>query len=483
MSRKIFGIDISHQAVSAVLVKSSIKGNWIEDHARIPLSAAAGFDDDVARALTTICGEMDISGAMCIAALPVAFVSFRNLTIPFKEKKKIRQILPFELETILPYAPEDVVADFNLVEFRNGRDTSSILAAAVEKHRLESFLDLLKKYGIEPDVVTVSGFALSQCLNRFAQESGIHLLLNIDENQTTMMLSRDGQTAVVRSFTCQPVDEAGIRSVMLRVRQTLSALEESMGAFHEIDDVRLSGSISRNPLVAGTIETMLGMRATPLDLVSHSGMVSQDSSGKPWDAATMDAALSLALGALSGLEVLNFRQGRFAVQKAWVEHKKDIAKTGILAGVIAALFLANIVVDYYATKKQVERVQEDIAAIFQSTFPDVTKIVDPLHQMRLKLEDLRKSDLYPEARERPIDAIDILNDISKSIPNKVNVALNSIIIGSDSVLISGDTDTFNAVDDMKSGLENVPVFKTVSISSANMEKSGDRVRFKLKVSI
>ena len=103
--------------------------------------------------------------------------------------------------------------------------------------------------------------------------------------------------------------------------------------------------------------------------------------------------------------------------------------------------------------------------------------------MRLKVEDAKKGDLYPEAAERGVDAIEILNVVSRFIPEEVNVALNSIIIGSDSVLISGDTDTFNAVDDMKSGLEKAEAFKEVSISSANMDKSGARVRFKLKITI
>jgi general secretion pathway protein L len=483
MSRKIFGIDISHRAVTAVAVKSRIKGNWIDDHASIPISGEGNFDDETARALEMITSQMDISGAVCIAALPAAFVSFRNLMIPFKEKKKIRQILPFELETTLPYAPEDVVADFNLLDFKDGREASSILAAAVEKHRLESFLNLLRTYGIEPDIVTVSGFAVSQCLNRFTEEAKNQLLLSIDENQTTMTLNQAGQVVLVRSFAGRATDEAGVRSIMTRVRQTLSALEENMATPNEIDDVRLSGSISRDPFVAGTIEKMLGVPATPLDLMTHSGMISLDSTGKQWNASNMDAALSLALAEISGLEVLNFRQGRFAVQKAWVEHKKDIVKTGILAVVIGVLFLTNIVVDYYSLKNRSERVQKEIVEIFRSTFPDVTKIVDPLHQMRLKLKDIRNSDLYPEAGERSIMAIDILNDISKSIPDKINVALNSIIIGSDSILISGDTDTFNAVNDMKSRLEDAEAFKTVSISSANMDKSGDKVHFKLKVSI
>jgi type II secretion system protein L len=483
MSRKIFGIDISRQEVTAVVVQSRIKGNWIEDCSSIPLSVGEDFEDEVDRALETITGQMDISGAVCVAALPASFVSFRNLTVPFKEKKKISQILPFELETTLPYAPEDVVADFSRLDLKDGRDHSGILAAAVEKERIESFLDLLKARGIEPDIVTVSGFAVSQCLNRFTQEASTQLLLNIAENRTTITLNLAGQVMMVRSFAGRVTDENGIRHIISRVRQTLAALEERMGMPYEIDDVRLTGSASQNALVTETIEKTLDMPATPLDLMAHSGMVSLSSAEKEWQASKMDGALSLALVEIAGLEVLNFRQGRFAVQQAWVEHKKDIVKTGILAAAVLAIFLTNAMVDYYTVKKRADAVQKEIVEIFQSTFPEVSKIVDPLHQMRLKLEESRNSDLYPQVSERPVDAIDILNDISRLIPSQIDVALNSIIIGSDSILISGNTGTFNAVDDMKSRLEKAEAFKAVSISSANMNKAGNRVRFKLKVTI
>ena len=47
--------------------------------------------------------------------------------------------------------------------------------------------------------------------------------------------------------------------------------------------------------------------------------------------------------------------------------------------------------------------------------------------------------------------------------------------------ISGDTNTFNSVDTIKSRLEQVDAFKKITISSANINKSDNRVRFKLKI--
>jgi outer membrane translocation and assembly module TamA len=47
--------------------------------------------------------------------------------------------------------------------------------------------------------------------------------------------------------------------------------------------------------------------------------------------------------------------------------------------------------------------------------------------------------------------------------------------------VDGDTAGFEAVDRIKNQLEKDEIFSTVTISSANMDKSGKRVRFKLKL--
>ena len=69
------------------------------------------------------------------------------------------------------------------------------------------------------------------------------------------------------------------------------------------------------------------------------------------------------------------------------------------------------------------------------------------------------------------------------MPKNLDVELMSIVSGADNVVVSGNTDTFNAVDDIKTGLEESDIFETVSISSATMDKSGKRVRFKIKVAL
>lgn len=484
MSRKILGLDIRYDAVSAVVVKSSMSGSWIESYARVPISAKeTSFEEELKRSLDRICGPIDVTNAVCIVALPAVDVTYRNLKAPFKEAKKVRQILPFELETDLPYQTEDIVFDFNMLGVSLETETPQLFAAAIEKQRIADLIDLLNPFKIEPDILTIGGYAMGQYLSRLSGEKRCQVLLDIGDIYTTMILSLSGDVCLVRTFSIVASDKSKLRSICSKINRTLLAFEQKSRLACDIDEIRITGSYSDRADVVQDLETFFGAPVTRANLIESSGKIVLSSQEANWEPHLMDGALSLVLNELSGFDALNFRQGRMAMEKAWLENKKDILKMCCLAGVVALLFLGNSIVNYYTLKQRVETKQAQILEIFQTTFPEVTQIVDPVHQMRVKLESVAKRISQPGEFTTPVKTIDILNDISRLIPEKQDVELVSLVVGSDNVVLSGNTDTFNAVDDMKSRLEKADIFKSVSISSANMDKSGTRVRFKLKVAL
>ncbi len=79
--------------------------------------------------------------------------------------------------------------------------------------------------------------------------------------------------------------------------------------------------------------------------------------------------------------------------------------------------------------------------------------------------------------------IDILNEISTRVDKQIDVEFTRMVIGEDNVLISGNTGTFNSVDAMKGQLEQAAMFKAVTIVSTNKDKSGNHIRFKLKLQL
>jgi len=129
---------------------------------------------------------------------------------------------------------------------------------------------------------------------------------------------------------------------------------------------------------------------------------------------------------------------------------------------------------------------QQIDQVFKTTFPEAKTIQDTMlqyKQMQVKLNELKGKNLFSSDSGANIRAIDILNQISKNIPDGTDVQFTRLVIGDDNVQITGDTDTLISVDNMKNGLEKAPEFKEITITSANREQSGNRVRFKLKVQL
>jgi len=481
MSRKILGLDIRSDAVSAVLVRGGIKGNWIEDHRHFPLNADdAGSLPEV---LTTIVSEMDVSAATCVAAFPAEDASYRNIEAPFKEKRKLRQILPFELESSLPYPPEDVIIDFSVLDHLGDAQEETVLTAAAPKEKVGHYLHVLKSNGIEPEVLTTGGFSQALALRHYANDEKNRIFIAVEPGRANLFLMLSGQISLVRSFRTKIAPGEGVQAFCTRIQQTLSGFQKKTGLEFDIAEVVLAGSALIDAGIAREIGETLDIDTSTLDLIDMSGLVSIETQSMQWDVSRMDGSLALAMVEIVGFNPLNFRQGKYAVEKQWVEYKGDIVKTGILALLVLVIVFSSYAAEYFSMKNRVVRIESEIQQIFTSTFPEVKRIVDPLQQMRVKLKDAKKSDSFSGETSRSVLTIDILNDISRYIPGQRDVELVSIIIGSDNVLISGNTGGFDAVDAVKNGLERAAVFKSVAITSTNKYRTGNRVRFKIKAVI
>ena len=204
---------------------------------------------------------------------------------------------------------------------------------------------------------------------------------------------------------------------------------------------------------------------------------------KPWDPALMDNALALALMEIEGIRGLNFHKGQFAAKKLFIKYKKYFIKTGILAASVLALLFFNLIAESYTLNRQIDRFDRQITGIFQKTFPEEKRIVDPFQQMQIKVQEVKKNAVFQTETTSRMLCIDILNHISKSISESIKVDITRMVVSPDNVLISGTTDTFEAVDDIKSKLEQIDAFKKVTISSSNKDRSGKKVRFQMKVAL
>ena len=524
MPEKILGLDISSDSIAAVQVSGGLRGYHITGCGHVMIEDAGGL----VQALKAVAEQVGSDFNICISSIPVEYVSFRNLRMPFRDRKKIRQTLVFELETRVPFPVEDLVVDLTMVDLS---DRSEILAASVKRAYISEYLAQLHTHGFDPEVLDIKGVPTVSRLLRQAGSPDDGLLLEIGLDKNTMILYLKRRIVLIRSFSfngssivrtvidgmgsdhahtemageIEPQERASesendklsysrrfpaaccgeiqscLEAFCTEVRNTLHAFGCQSTRTIRPQRVFVTGRGALYPDTESLLSRFLDLPIDLIDLTKDSRVYMEEDVDRVWNPALMDGAFALAVReARQGLG-FNFRRDEFEVKKHYFVHKKEILRASVVLIVVLCLLALDLGVDYYSQKKHYRKLNEEITQVFRQTFPDTKRIVDPVHQMEVKIDEIKKSALLlPEVGSNR-KVLDLLKDISQRVPESGGVHISRIVVDPDSVQIKGETDTFNTVDAIKKGLEPSTCFSAVTISSANLDRSGNRVRFEMKL--
>jgi type II secretory pathway component PulL len=121
-----------------------VKGNSyeIKDQKEFPLSASYDFPADA------VSEDMETA----YLSLPLSSLNFRVIDLPFSDKERIREVLPFELDGMILGSPESVIFDAVIVAKTDA--SYQVLAIYLEKDRLRTILEKLIVHGIDPFCIT-----------------------------------------------------------------------------------------------------------------------------------------------------------------------------------------------------------------------------------------------------------------------------------------------------------------------------------------
>ena len=496
MPGKILGLDISEDSITAVQVKSELKGYQITACARIMIEEEGGLDD----ALKGLFNQMDLKSDTYLSSIPVEHVSYRNLQMPFKEPKKIRQTIAFELESMLPFPIEDLVVDFTIID---QSDQSEILAASVSRRYISEYLTHLQTHGIDPEILDIRSVPVVLWLLRQAGIPDNGLLLDIGLKKNTMVLYLNRRIVLIRTFALDdcaivrsvsnatdsdPVDSPMAEQIEYCIKSFCTMVQNTLHAFawqtkREVQPERIffTGNGALYPETGDLLKRFLDIPVEQINLSRDKRVRMDENIAQVWNPALMDGALAFALRDDRQGQGFNFRKDEFEVKKHYLGIKKEIRKVAVFFILILSFLAADLYVDYYFLKKRYKTMDQKITEVFRQTFPDVKRIVDPLQQMRVKIKEIKGSTISLTGINADQKVLDLLKDISHRVTKSLDVHVTRMVVDPDTVRISGRTDTFNTVDNIKSRLEPSAYFSAVTISSANLDRSGKQVQFEIKL--
>ena len=446
----------------------------------MPLVGQGEFETKLSDAVKKIVDRIDVKDIFCQVALPADWIVYRNLNIPIKGKSKIRQVLPYELEPLLAQPVELFAFDFLPVAINETENSNHMVAAGVEKVRLRACLDILAEAKIDPDIVTAGSFALA-ALPKVADIPDQAVLVTLDGGTACIYLLISGQIGMARVFRFPSGKDSEAAVIDTSLHQTISAFEQQYHVEFDPQTVYLNqdGLIERGHIEIELIEKY-DYPVKSID-ISAAADIPIQSTRSTWHSGQMNNALALVLVRTKRIKVLDFRRGDYGKRIFFSEQRPHLIKTAVLCGLVLVFAILAIILDGYYTRKTLRHLDKQIATVFTTTFPEVRRIVDPLQQMKVKIREEKNRIEQRGVTKRKVPIIDILNDISRLIPQEMDVTLTGVTIGPENMLLSGHAEHFDMVNDMRANLEEAEWIDTSVISSANQDKTGQRVDFKIKI--
>ena len=497
MAGKILGIDMQSDLIAAVKVEARLRGYHVIECASVMMGDVDGLDE----ALKTMSKHLSLKADTYISTIPGELVSYRNLHMPFKNTKKIKQTLSYEIESMVPFPVEDLVVDFTFID---QQDQGDILAASIGREYISEYLVSLQNHGVDPDILDISGVPIVLWLLRQAEIPDDGILFQMGQKRTTIVLYLKRRISLIRSFAfcnglmpeamsnsktnkntqSQEAEQivSCFESFCKNVRNTLHSFEYQNNKKVKPEKIFITGIGSVYPQALGLLERFLAIPVEEINVAGGDPTIHvNENIAQSWNPATMDGALALTLrGNRQGLG-LNFRKDEFEIKKTDTKFKREIRRASIFLIIILSLLITFFGIDYYFLKKRYTMLEKQITETFRQTLPDVKRIVDPVQQMKIKITQIKKSAFSLPGIAGDYNVVDLLRDISLKVPESLNVTVMSMVVDPEAIKIKGETDTFNTVDIIKKGLEPSKYFSAVTISSANLDRSRKRVQFEIKL--
>lgn len=204
-SKRIIGFDVNRTSVHATQLYLSRRSMVIEKffEEKIENNVAIPYHERAAQAIKAIMARADQCNEVH-TAISSSVAVFKELTLPFLEAEKIRKVLNFEVEPLLPFPLATAVVDFIITKQNLAEKSSNVLVAAVQKEQLVQHLQLFASAGIDPDVVTVDLFALYSLyaqIPEYAQEEGAVALIDVGLHVTRIAFIYEKQLKFVRTLS------------------------------------------------------------------------------------------------------------------------------------------------------------------------------------------------------------------------------------------------------------------------------------------
>ncbi|MBK9293366.1 MAG: pilus assembly protein PilM [Oligoflexia bacterium] len=525
---RIIGIDIGNYSIKVAEIAAHKNTITLKDFYEVELNHEQGIDIrfEKVQKLKDIAAKYDPLQTKFVLALGSELVVSRVLDFPFIEKRKIIQSLPFELEDNIPLNNEQAIFDFRKIS--QTQNSSHVLAIAAHKKHVKEILELLDDCGIDADIISVDGIALSNLIetsevfNQQAEDAFAvsDIYLHIGYKKTIINVTKNGALCSSRAVYFGGYDlvtnvsrayEIPHLEALKGVKDNGFVLTSHEGA--DEDQIAFSQVISDglNILISEVKRTMIDLKAenklnyrniflsggmcglinlnayitkeTEVScVIKHSlpSFLSSEIALSPQSEKVAAVAIGLAIEGVRKptSPAINLRKNEFVKQsqslKAFYEKNKSVILSSL---VVFSIFFIYSFMRYSFTESNLAAIDQLISDQSKSNTLGLTKaqakpeaIKKFVKEKMVELESKKKIIKYNQM----LSAIEIMKHISSSVPSKNQIKLDITYfkINGENVSLEGTVANKDEFSLLQRKLSQVPQLSQLKIGPAPKADTG-----------
>ena len=494
MPQRVLALELDAHELKAAVLETSFRDYKVVGFYREPVVAA---DGGLAEQLRGFLQRHELGATTVLSSLPGDLVSWRTFFLPFRDRKRLDQTVPFELETQVPFGLDEVVVDYHVLH--RDRSGCNVLAALVQRKDLEEHLKLLSEAGLDPKIVDLAPLVtlnvlsllgsdlpetfvyiggtvhrMAVALYRNRQLVGLRTLVNsvpVDVAETEAAAAGNGHAVVAVSEVAAQITE--VRWTLLALNG--APLDEGLACIVAGHGRRFDQLTQE--LAVATDMVVRRLEASPMRNVPPALVDQLPSFACPLGLALREVAPNDAVG-------VNFRRGEFAYHRGQDEMRRAFWRTGALVALVAVLAMTNTFMQYEQQASRLAMVEGQIRNVLSRTLPDVQRITDARAQLQTEVDAAQKrlTILAGLAPANGATAIDVMRTIAATIPDSVPLDVDEYIMEPEAVRIKAKTGSFEAADTIKQQLINTHYFADVQVKDVKSAADG-RVDFRLVLTL
>lgn len=458
-SKRVLGVDLGASSAKVVQLTVSPKGRPV-----VARAALLKQKEDLAALLRD--REWRKPSDPIHAGFSSDKVIHRPIDLPFKDPRKLRQALPFELEGEVPFSAEEMIAAYLPQGSFKPQSGLTLLAMAAPKKTIQARLEELQELGIDPCVLEPDGAALARLvLYCGLKEPAGFAVMEAGASKTNLLFFQDGALRALRSIPLGLSQQEGgfQQELMAELERTFLAFQ-TRGQGQSPQALYVCGGVLEDPEALARIKQHWAFSVTPLS--GFQQWTPQASIPQGVHPCRFCTALGLALYGLDKATLgSNMRLGQFQYRPGMAAMRGRILAASLLFATALGLGIADIETRVSTRQRQLQALQQETRGMFRQAFPEVTQVVDPVLQMQRLLEERKGRHLNLLSQDPRTTVLELLRELSLREQTRT-LRITELDISGENVNIRGEAAAYDVIEKAKDHWSSSPLLEAVEVKNA-----------------